>query len=680
MIIGCEPDQKARWDSDIVLPLAQANLSINDFEGENYQIENSDGALRFVYSYEFGNLTTDTLFQVPDTTITKTVSLKSLKLGTKKVQQVYTLGQVAKNAGSKGNLIIVNDGNKSTIPPIQNIAPPEENINATNLFERAEVKNGKLVLNIDNGFPVELTDVSFIIKNQNSGSTVIKEDGIPSIPAQSSKKKIYEIKDQKVEGNLTVDILNINTPGSKGASVKIDTSDQLLITIKTKDFNVVSAKAIFPAQDLVTDTANVKYNMGGPELKDMRVAEGFIGITTNHTIPDSLYLTYDIPKAKLNGVEPLHVERPVPPAPPNGAIEKEAQYDITDYHVNLRAENDTFNTFKTLLRLSIDSTGKKVDISLNDSIFITYGLYDIKPAFAQGYLGEYDFNLGPDSINIDAFKEFQADKITLDDVSLRLTTENGFGIGGNVNITQLKAINKSRNNSIALSSSAPSSLKVKPAYKTVQMFDFAPKFNNLPYSPNNSNIKEMIEIIPDALAYKMALSLNKSDAFKKTYTDFVFDDSYFNGRAEIQFPLNFSVENFQISDTSNFEFEKIKDVNQINNAFFRVVALNGYPLKAKLQAYFIDGEGKTIDSLFAKGPSLIMPGKKDSKNDRFVVEKKTKLKEEMSQSKLKRLQEAEQVYLKSLFSTSPPNENFKFYSDYNIDLKLIGNFSYQTQL
>ncbi|PSR04292.1 MAG: hypothetical protein BRD49_05865, partial [Bacteroidetes bacterium SW_10_40_5] len=416
MIIGCEPDQKARWNSDIVLPLAHANLSINDFEGENYQIENGDGALRFVYSYKFGNLTTDTLFQVPDTTITKSVSLKSLKLGTKKVQQVYTLGQVAKNAGPKGNLIIVNDGNKSTIPSIQNIAPPPENINATNLFERAQVKDGKLVLNIDNGFPVELTEVSFIIKNQNSGSTVIKEDGISSIPAKSSKKKIYEIKDQKVEGNLTVDILNINTPGSKGASVKIDTSDQLLITIKTKDFNVVSAKAIFPAQDLVTDTANIKYNMGGPELKEMRVGEGYIGITTNHTISDSLYLTYDIPKAKLNGVEPLHVERPVPPAPPNGAIEKEARYDITDYHVDLRAENDTFNTFKTLLRLSIDSTGKKVDISLNDSIFITYGLYDIKPSFAQGYLGQYDFSLGPDSINIDAFKEFKADKITLDDV------------------------------------------------------------------------------------------------------------------------------------------------------------------------------------------------------------------------------------------------------------------------
>lgn len=65
---GCRKDSTS-WDTGIVLPLAHASLSIDNLMTDSLSTTNSDGSVKIVYSTQFLGLNTDTLFNIPDTTI-----------------------------------------------------------------------------------------------------------------------------------------------------------------------------------------------------------------------------------------------------------------------------------------------------------------------------------------------------------------------------------------------------------------------------------------------------------------------------------------------------------------------------------------------------------------------------------------------------------------------------------
>jgi hypothetical protein len=65
---GCRKGSPS-WDTGIVTPLAHASLSINNLLTDSLLTAGPDGSIRLVYSTKFLGLSTDTLFDIPDTTI-----------------------------------------------------------------------------------------------------------------------------------------------------------------------------------------------------------------------------------------------------------------------------------------------------------------------------------------------------------------------------------------------------------------------------------------------------------------------------------------------------------------------------------------------------------------------------------------------------------------------------------
>ncbi|MDQ3110736.1 MAG: hypothetical protein M3R17_12655 [Bacteroidota bacterium] len=62
------------WNTGVVLPLAHASLSIDNLITDSLSVSNSNG-VRLVYSTKFLGLNTDTLFNIPDTTISNFYNL-----------------------------------------------------------------------------------------------------------------------------------------------------------------------------------------------------------------------------------------------------------------------------------------------------------------------------------------------------------------------------------------------------------------------------------------------------------------------------------------------------------------------------------------------------------------------------------------------------------------------------
>ncbi len=65
---SCRKDGTS-WDTGVILPLAHASLSIDDLLVDSLSTTNADGSVRIVYSTKFLGLDIDSLFEIPDTTV-----------------------------------------------------------------------------------------------------------------------------------------------------------------------------------------------------------------------------------------------------------------------------------------------------------------------------------------------------------------------------------------------------------------------------------------------------------------------------------------------------------------------------------------------------------------------------------------------------------------------------------
>ncbi|MGZ5242719.1 MAG: hypothetical protein ACXWW0_02480, partial [Bacteroidia bacterium] len=416
-LAGCRMSEDKSWDVDLLAPVLNAELTIGDLLKDSSIRQNADNSLTLVQVMKLKDLNVGDIIKVPDTVEENTVTLQKLEIGRRVIKRNITLGEVARNAGFTGQLILANHGNSMAIPPLTGLSSGDIDVNAESFFETATFIDGKLEIQMRNGFPIEMTNIDFELRNK-SDNTVIVTDVISSIKPNATFKKTYSLANKTVEGKLVAKIKNMNSPGSGGQQVQIDTTDALEVTITAYDMQVYSAKAIFPAQNVVNDSIEVAYNLGDAQIKMMRVKSGSIFITTVHTLREKLNLHYQIPGATKNGI-PLDIKRTVNAAPANDSARLQEIIPIDGYTVDLTGRyGNTFNTYFNILIASIDSTGVLQSLSLEDKIYIYYGLRNIVPEYAKGYLGQSTYKVGPEKSAFESLENYVGGDILLGDVKL----------------------------------------------------------------------------------------------------------------------------------------------------------------------------------------------------------------------------------------------------------------------
>src|SRR5262249_54382514 len=153
------------------------------------------------------------------------------------------------------------------------------------------------------------------------------------------------------------------------------------------------------------------------------------------------------------------------------------------------------NSFWNIFKASIDSTGKLMELSTSDSVWIKYGLYDIVPQFAEGYLGQDTIDIGPSQALIDAFAKVTGGTIDLENVKLDLGVDNGIGADATLNFNYITSKNTKKGNTVVLSASALSSPFV---ISRATRLGYAAKTNTslIVLNKSNSNIKPFVENMP----------------------------------------------------------------------------------------------------------------------------------------------------------------------------------------
>ncbi len=675
LLAGCRMNEDKEWDVDLLAPVLNAELTIGDLLKDSNIIHNADKSLTLVQVMKLNELNVGDIIKVPDTPVSNTVTLKTLQLGRREMIRNITMGEVARNAGFTGQLILANHGQKMAIPPLSGLSSGDVDINAENFFETATFIDGKMEIRMHNGFPIEITNVSYELRNRTDGAVIVS-DIISSIKPNETFSKVYSLANKTVEGKMIARIKNMNSPGSNGQQVEIDTTDALEVKISAYDMQVYSAKAIFPAQNVVNDSVDIVYKLDGAGIKFMRIKTGNIVITAVHTLKENLNLRYLIPGAKKNG-QVLDIKRVVAAAPKDDSSRLEETIPIDGYEVDLTGRNhDTLNTFYNILIARIDSTGKLQELSLEDKIYLFYGLKDIIPEYARGYLGQSTYKIGPETSSFESFNKVLAGDLTLGDVKLNLELMNGVGAPAEVIIKSLKASNSVTKKSATMTSAEiiNKPIKIAPALDN----PFRPTPTTIAFP--SGDIKTLLEVMPDQFEYEMEVHVNPNGN-TSNYNDFVYSSSKVAANLNIELPLEVGLKGFTLQDTFPVTNQEISSDNfgGVKNALLHINMENGFPIDAEFQAYIIDKSGKIVDSLF-NGYTRMLAGKVNSSTNRVEVPTNTKFMVEVNEHKWKTLQSNGRLVVRSRLNTIPGGQPLKIYSTYQLKIAIAAEVRYRSSI
>ncbi len=117
-----------------------------------------------------------------------------------------------------------------------------------------------------------------------------------------------------------------------------------------------------------------------------------------------------------------------------------------------------------------------------------------------------------------------------------------------------------------------------------------------------SNIDQLISKFPERVLIEGTIVVNPYDPDAYNY---IREQDQLIIRLEADIPLQLSLSRVSIRSTSVVDFSRLGDLEEhLAMAGLRIKATNQFPLDMNLQAFFTDGSGVIVDSLFVK-PALV---------------------------------------------------------------------------
>lgn len=426
-----------------------------------------------------------------------------------------------------------------------------------------------------------------------------------------------------------------------------------------------------PGFQLFNSTTDTKYAAKGAALNKLSIKSGTLTFLIKSKVEEKTDFTYSIPSASKDGTA-FTFSTTVPASDgANDGVYK-GSFDISGYDFDLTGQyHNTVNAFTTSVQVGINPNGNTVIITPADSIEVFLTFSAIVPSYAKGYFGTQNSS-GASTSNFDLFNRIKAGVIGLENTNVTLKLTNGIGVDATAYINSLTSFNSRTNTSVSLVNNiigAP--INVNRALES----PYTPSFYYNVMNSNNSNIKALLENLPDKMSYNIDVSINPNGNISNG-NDFVFTDKLIDASLEVEMPLSFFATKLRLIDTVEVSLTEQTEHNCINSGSLTLKVDNGFPLEASIQLYLLNDKGSIYDSLLIS--SLIEAAPVD---DNLIVtaKKSSKLVIPLNKVKVDKLFVTKKICIKTIFNTVSNPRYVKIYSDYSMDLKLIANFNYNIQ-
>lgn len=459
-------------------------------------------------------------------------------------------------------------------------------------------------------------------------------------------------------------------------NLSMDTLFHIPDTTLKQVFIIPLSVTFNPGQPVVSNNlSETTYSLPGVQLRNITIKSGFVRYQIKSRVKEVTNFIYSIPSAKLNGV-PFTINVTVPAAVGSNAGIYDQTFDLSGYIFSLTGiNNNKVNTLYTSFTASVSAGGQPVVIGNTDSLVISNTFSNIIPYYAKGYFGQNTLNVGPSETEFSLFKRIESGSIQLEDVNFNLKIENPIGLDARAYINNLSSINTRTGTTINLSNTivgAPININ-RAAESGGVVFPYTVNF---PLTTSNSNIRQMIENLPDKFGYSMQINTNPLGNVSGS-NDFIYSDKLMKAQMNMEIPLSLVATNLTLVDTLDLNFSG-KSAQNVNSGTITVFADNGFPFDATLQIYLLNDANVIVDSILTNA-NIIDEAPLNS-NLRVIDKRLTQIAVHFSEIKMNLLQNTKKVILKVKFNTSAQPQYVKIYSEYTMDVKLVGDFNYTIQL
>lgn len=659
---SCKRDPVA-WDVDQTVPLFYSSFSLNDIDTKYLKYGISDSGYRLeyeslLYSYKVNDL------QVSDTGIDAFFNLRNLRLNNQEINNTITLGQI-------NPLFKVLNGQMADIPAQEQTDLDPTDIDASEFFETADLDTGYLDISITNDLPVNINLIVFELRN-TSNNTLVASDSFRNIIKGGGKAtKTIDLAGKTVTKNLKGSIKRLETEAS-GGPVLIEADKGLTVTLGVRNLRPSFAIAAFPTQDVINQDEGLTLDMNGAEIKYFKVKSGRLRIKVISTIQEDMSMVLSLPGTIKDG-KAFYQELSLPGPAGVGVATTEQIYDMSGYLLDFRGKNpditDTVNTFHQILRVTLDSSGRKLAVGLNDSIRLEYRLEGMKPEYAIGYLGNTLDRTGLDTTNFDLFKGLDGD-LTFDDVKLDFIFRNSIGAEGRLKLHHLKGQNIFNGRSQILDADPLKDFIMvgKPEFKRDAYSE-----TSFSLGASNSNIKEFLEVLPQKLEYDLETEVSPGGNINN-YQDFVFDNSRMDVIMRLDVPISFAFGGLALRDTQAVNFAELGDMSRVKSATLFLDMTNYFPLDFDLDFQLFD---KNFNSLgyFDISPDGGVPRGSFDVNGRVVNASETPLRIKLPREKVGALVKTQ--YIGIIMKVKGTGQMQKIYGNSRLDMKAKVQFEYE---
>lgn len=412
----------------------------------------------------------------------------------------------------------------------------------------------------------------------------------------------------------------------------------------------------------------------GVQLKKATIRQGKVEINLANTFTQPLAYRYQLLSAKKNNII-LDTTFVIPGGTTSSPGTVNAFIDLTNYTIDFSGTNgNVSNTLVENYIINVHSSAQPDSIRPNQSITGDFTFKDIIPQYAQGYFGNQNVVVGPDTTAFDVFGNIQSGILNLNSADVKLRIVNEFGVSMRATIGNLTSVSTPNATSTALTSTV-----VGNAYNLNGAINNGP---NLPVTPatktitlnnNNSNIKDLIGILPDQFIYQINTQLNPGGNLGGN-NDFAYYGTAFKAYLNADIPLHFSASNLVLTDTTEINVSTLSQLDNVNHGQLILTATNSYPFAIDLQGYLLDANKNVLEPLFAT-PNTIQQPPLDA-NFKVIAPLKSKLTVPLTAGKIANLKNARYIrYLATFNSAAQPNQ-IKFYSHYTLDILLTADINY----
>lgn len=428
---------------------------------------------------------------------------------------------------------------------------------------------------------------------------------------------------------------------------------------------------------LPNTVSSTQYDLNGAELTNAVIRSGGIRFNITNKVKAPIRFNYRIPSAALNSIV-FDVTVTIPAGTASGPGTFNNYYDLSGYDINLTGSTgNSVNTIVTSSWAQIDPSFTGTVVVYNtDTLKTSITFDDVIPAFAIGYFGQETISVGPETSDFSIFSRITDGTIQLEDVSIDLQLENGIGADARLNISDLTSISTRTGSSISLNHPViGSNININRAYFN-SSGTLVKTYNSYALTPQNSNIKQMIENLPDKLGYSLQADINPMGNVSG-HKDFVAYGHGLKASLNITLPLSLIATNLTLADTIAVNIDP-EQAGKIKQGTFTLFADNGFPFDAQVQMYILDAYNNRLDSIM---PVINHIDEAPVDASLKVISKKlTKLVVPVSESRMSSLLSSKKLLLITKFNTAAQPNYIKIYSNYGIDLKLTGDFDYEFEV